>query len=705
MDAMAQPAGSETDMDWLDLANEPADDLLPPRKGQQKSSKSKKGKKGKSGGTMILGQEVHPGLIIGLGVGIILLVLSIIIRWALSDSRPDVSVELEAVTPEQARELYGGQPNGNNSSPGGNNQPASQNGGGNNNRASQDSNGASQNGSGNQINGNEQTAQPADPQNALANGNAVPSAPAMDNAPDPENGAAVTEPGTISNAVFTSPTDTSTVVAASAVGGPANMKDADAANALSAGSDRTSSNTGTSGARERIPFTVGDQITVGPPGCPVMVVGQQVWNKSEHSVVATLDGTRERDVLAALSPDGKYFAAAARHPNQQNTNVDVWETDTGRKLFTAAGTSGRYADAILLAPRSLYVGGRWSADLQRWNCANGNKAKAIPLTSASFRSSNTAVTSDGKYIAAVSNGRLGILQTTGGKIGGVMQSPENRPRASLRASAPTTAPDPGNERVYESLQCLRFSMDNAELAGVATFPVPRILCWESTGKLIVDRPFSGSANVARFNQLEWFSDGNAWLIAGNIIDRETGHILLASDEAFPNSVHIYDQSRLCGVFASNDSELLIREIPWDQIQGALAEVSNPDSALVSPAKPVSLHVSLDGRSNLESHVTRAMTKRLTADGIKIDDTTHDVAFRVQGDSATSQLTCELVIHGQSRWSALIPDVQALTTEFDSADTVQQKAMLDYVAEKIGGLAVPWFVPANDDLVMLPVALN
>lgn len=699
MDSVPTPATPDADVDWLDIASEPAADALPRRKGKSKSSRTKKTKKNTTGTTVIFGQEVHPALVLTLGIGMIALVLSIIIRWAISDdgipddlsdraydnSNPD-QVDPEARPVDSIPQLEA-------------------------------KNGGRNQGNGNQNGGRKSNGSPAGAGKAKRNAAPIPSTdiPAVSDPEAMANDSSGIQQAGYSSGVTPSPkgkvgSDKSNTKTDQEIAARDINADATANAAVSPKQKKTVADTaGTTGkdltSKSSIPFTAGDRITSGLPGCPVLVVGSRVWNKAANSIAATLEGSYPQQAQTALSADGKYFAAATKVPDQQNSDVVVWDAGTGKRLFTAKGTIGQYADALLLSNKFLFVGGRSSTDLKRWNCDKGNEGKAIPLSQAAFHAANTAISNDGMVIATVSNAILGVVSTENGKIRGTMRSPGAKPRISQRSSAGDNRPDTGNQDVYESLQSLSFANDNTALAALATHPVPRIMCWSgSDGGLTMDRAIPGSFDTDKDNRIQWFPDGNAWLVGGQVIDRETGHVLTTLKNSSARNVCVYDQTRLCGEFPGSNG-LTIKEVPWDQIQSSVAALNNAAVAHVSPASPVSLQVSLNGRTDLEGHVTRAFTRRLSADGIRVEGTNNSATFVVTGDFVTRTLSITMKINGETEWTDRIDEVKAMQAEFASSDSSARKPHLDMITAEIGQLVVPYFVPKSDDLATLPVVLK
>src|SRR5262245_22402034 len=78
----------------------------------------------------------------------------------------------------------------------------------------------------------------------------------------------------------------------------------------------------------RMPTDHKNQVTFGPAGCPLAVVGPSVVDLKSSKPLRDLDGTYEASGLRTLSATGKYFAGASKSPNQKDTTVIVWGTDT-----------------------------------------------------------------------------------------------------------------------------------------------------------------------------------------------------------------------------------------------------------------------------------------------------------------------------------------------------------------------------------------
>lgn len=491
-----------------------------------------------------------------------------------------------------------------------------------------------------------------------------------------------------------------------------------------------------------IPFEPSEGFTVGVADCPILLSGNRVWDKGAQSVRHRLEGTFDGRAQTALSPDGRLFAAASKPPGQQNTAVTVWDTQTGGQLFTAAGESKRFTDVILLSSTTLYIGDRWSEELLVWNCETGSKGKSIKLEEAKFKRGNAAISQDGQYIAAMAQGRMVILNTADGNLGGLMQNPGNTvrmKRGSLKSSRPRKKnPDVGNdaEPVFAAMQSLAFSVDNQQLAGFSTFPRSRFMAWNSKGELTADRAAASTASGTQGGAFQWFDAQDAWLVSGNILERETGRVVLTtlSDNANRTSTSVYDDQHLVSVLRNSPTELSIIPIPWETIATSLPQIKNTEAALLAVGSSVSLQVSLlplfERGSTELNDVRKAMNDNLKREGLKIENESRTV-FRIgiakTSEGKTSVLNRFVPVKQRSDAARIetLPDddcvVLELLTSPDSTDPVwrvnlgslsglglsdtPKRVAADKLMTLVDELNFPYFVPHDETSVGLPIVID
>jgi hypothetical protein len=299
-----------------------------------------------------------------------------------------------------------------------------------------------------------------------------------------------------------------------------------------------------------------------------------------------------------------------------------------------------------------------------------------------------------------------VLNTSGGKVVGHMRTPTNRPGNSLRKAAENRQKDEGNEQIYASLQSLSFSPDNLEIAGIATHPEPRLLCWNNRGELIVDGRIPFVEPNGEAVSLDWFPDGTAWLVGNRLVHRPSGRIVLATNSG--SRVRVYDMDHVCGTFAGTPSKLAVKKISWDAINESLSVFTNSTAAHVSPGKSVSVDVNLSSSdSRVRDRVRKAIAERLASDGLKVEDQPQAVVFRLSDDDRDDSPTLAVVVSGESApvWSVTLGTMPAIGDMWQDANEEARETMLADLESQIHSTITPYFVPKDPTAAALPVVLN
>lgn len=501
-----------------------------------------------------------------------------------------------------------------------------------------------------------------------------------------------------------------------------------------------------------IPFDDRQGLTFGPSGCPVLVSGNKVWDWKTLKIVQSLEGSYEGRVQTSLSPNGKYFAAANKTPNQQETAVTVWSSESGKQLFVVPGDSKRFADLIVLSNDKLFLGCRLSTQVNVWDLETGKELSPFqPIKSDGVKNSNVGLSLDGKYMALPNHDRLIVVNAETGKEVAFMANPVayERPRGDATQSiAPSDQPLSKRPKcasndavfVYAWLQSLAFSSDAQELAAVSTHPIPHLMAWNNRGQLIYDEPFYAGRRPFWDNAMQWFPDRSAWLIHNDIFDRGASRIVLSIREKFGEDlkVRVADDSHLMGTFPQNPAEVSVIEIPWKQIRASLDSLKKKDAALLSPASPVRVDIQLGdlrgAAEETESTIRQAFASRLSRDGISVSSTGTAV-FKIRfaetpGDTlpiyerqspfdfrgqdtgrrateAKGKLVVELILPGRETpiWRDTIEAQSSRSFREGINDASIRKSMLQNLAFNIFDLNFPYFIPQSEQLIALPVVIQ
>ncbi|MBM82476.1 MAG: hypothetical protein CMJ78_18075 [Planctomycetaceae bacterium] len=476
--------------------------------------------------------------------------------------------------------------------------------------------------------------------------------------------------------------------------------------------------------------------------------GKAVWDWHQKRQLAILEGEFEARGLTTLSPDGQYFAACDKSPNQKDTTVTVWNTETGKVLFTAPGDEERFVDLMKLSNERLYIGGRLQPTLYRWDLETKEPLENVTFPGRlRFNRDNNALTLDGKYFAAVDSDKLLVVDTDTGKQVAQMASPR-----LMEKEAPvdefvvenieitdSTPRDPRPVFVYAWLRSMSFSPDAQELSAVSTHPRQRMMCWNNTGQLIMDQPFRTVQRTMVNSTLQWFPNRTAWLLANDIVDRESGKVVLSMQYRLSHQqkMQVLDDNHIIGTFPNNTESLEFLKIPWQRIRESLAQMKADNSAYLSPAKPVSVEI-VEGfkktSADAEKTILTAFAQRLGRDGLRVEPN-QPAVFRMRfaeqaGDTlpiyerqnafdfrgrktdrtateALGSLIVELVVEGESKpiWrDTLNVSSSRRFTEGINSGTIR-KSMLDSLSVNIHQLNFPYFIPKSKELLALPIVLQ
>lgn len=295
--------------------------------------------------------------------------------------------------------------------------------------------------------------------------------------------------------------------------------------------------------------------------------------------------------------------------------------------------------------------------------------------------------------------------------------------------------------MYAWIQDMAFSPDGKELAAVTTHPDNRLLCWNQKSKLEANVPYKliGRKAFAKHN-IQWFPDAKHWMVAGHIIERSTGNVLLAFDLPFATEAEMYviDQDTLIGRLPRKRNELSRVTIPWTKIAASQAAIAKKTPAYVAPYQPVDIHVELgdlhgDAKATEES-ITKALTERLHRNGIifkpgaetyfklRFSESKGDALpiyerqspFDRQGrdtgrtaTEAKGNLIVELYVEDKEQpiWRDNIKAKSGTSYREEINDLTLRKSMLSQLSHSLGKIQFPYFMPKDDKLIALPVILE
>lgn len=489
-----------------------------------------------------------------------------------------------------------------------------------------------------------------------------------------------------------------------------------------------------------IPYAPNTAVTFGPVGCPVAVIGKDVWDFKASKVVGKVEAP-EGNALRALSADGKYFAAGSKSPNQTDTTVTVWSTETGKKLLDIPGEKKAYVDVLSFSrDKYLLLDGRHSQQLDVWDIESGKSVKTLTVPDRRVAADKLAFTPDGKFFACIAHDKLIVTDTATNKQAGVMAPPGP-------GVAPADSPKVGKKPspldaifAYTWTRSLAFSADGTELAAFSTHPSPRLLVWNAKGELAMDEPVPMPMTISHRNTLEWLPDGSGWLVNGYLFDRTSKRVVMSIRVPFASDVlpHLLDKDHIIGVFGDDRSRLRTVTVPWDKLNASLKQLTAKAPAYLTPGEAVSLDFELTGLRGDEADTRKvladALTRRLTRDGIPVGDgKTTVLKFRLTeeaGDTlpiyerqspfdfkgkdtgrkateAKGAAVLEIVVKGEATplWRGHLTAASARSFKEEITDATVRKSMLEHLTRQLNGMDMPYFIPKSKDTVALPAVVE
>jgi len=344
--------------------------------------------------------------------------------------------------------------------------------------------------------------------------------------------------------------------------------------------------------------------------------------------------------------------------------------------------------------------------------------------------------SDGPYFACIAHDRIIVTETASGKRAATMQTPlVYLPTGGTRQGTFTDA-----IFVYAWTNAIRYSPDGELLAAYSTNPLPRLMCWDKKGKLILDAPVPMPHIVSHQTTLQWLPDSKGWLINGYVFDRESRRLLLSVRTPFATEVmpHLLDKDRIAGTFGEGRDEVRSVKVPWDKLMSSLKQISEKVPAYIAPYQAVSLDVSIAGArgdaDETQRFLTLALTQRLARDGVKVaanqpttlrfrvaeeagqtlpiyerqspfDRRGRDTGRTVTESKGSAVLELVSVDEREPIWRATLKASSARSFTEEINDASVRKSMLEHLVRQLHGLDMPYFVPKSKDIVALPAVIE
>lgn len=457
---------------------------------------------------------------------------------------------------------------------------------------------------------------------------------------------------------------------------------------------------------------------------PFVAVAGEIWNLESGESIGKIDKQEERMELAALSADGRYFACP-RDVNAWEDDVDIWDTQTGRRVQTlvfeeigARPICMEFSDLEHIVVAWTDGGG---AQIQLWNVNEGEGI--VWFKTDRFDADDFDLSPDGKYAAVATREGLLIYDIKKKKIAARAIPPED---------------DNGNQ--YLNCDGVRFAPDGLEVAVVENRG-QRILVWNGKAELVFEHESSmdfrsTSAGIwYKGPAVEWLPDGAGWLLNGHyIFERESEQVVMIvkNRSGSESRAKILGDNQLIVTRGDGPSrELISLDVPWEKIRNSVAASRDSSQTVVGRGKPVGLNLEITGLKSstqqaASTELQRIIAARLQEAGMRIGSS--DAGVLQASYSETTENRQLPVLDGMGRpiftpgqgvtFREVLVTVGNLSLAFTVPGSEENLWAIDLQADngggqgvgnlfsnlaaQLNGAALPSFIPASDELIPLPV---
>ncbi|HVX15591.1 MAG TPA: hypothetical protein VHC22_30675 [Pirellulales bacterium] len=494
-----------------------------------------------------------------------------------------------------------------------------------------------------------------------------------------------------------------------------------------------------------VPFDATKGVTFGPVGCFVAVLGTNVWDLKTEKPISQLAGTYDHHGLRCISDDGRFFAAGSKSPNQTDTAVTVWNTETGQRVLEVPGDKDAFVDFLGISRgKYLLLGGRHNDQIDVWEIETGKIIKHLKVPAVRISPNKLALSPDGKQFAYIAHDKLIVTSTVTNRQVAVMAPPSKEPGSAAapakKPPRPKRAVNTDASSIYAWTRGMAFSPDGTELAAYSTHPLPRILVWNIKGKLVFDEPLQMPLTIGHDETFEWRPDGSGWLIKNRLYDRKAKRVVLSVRVPFAAQIppHLIDAGYLIGAFGNDRERLRAIPIPHERLNESIQQMVDQAPSYLKPGDAVSLRLELAGLRGDETEtrkvLTEALTRRLARENIRVAENQATVLYFKLSEKAGESLpvyhrqspfdiwgtdtgrrvteakgsaVVELWTDGENEplWRGYVEAMSTRSIQEAMNDNSVRKNMLDRLVRLLSGLDMPYFIPKAKEIVALPAVVE
>lgn len=494
-----------------------------------------------------------------------------------------------------------------------------------------------------------------------------------------------------------------------------------------------------------VPTTPSQFAAIGVSGSDLS--GAELWDLASGKNAGSLKGKPSSSSEVVLSPDGKYLALKTIVPGKPQ-QIEVWSFETGEMVCSVEGAPvNMHVQKFDFAAKDRLMvysfgpfNGKFVQYVKTWEIATGRKIKQID-----FKENVNA------RLMSMSQGRGQLAWIEGNGAKG-----EELKVISLASGAVIThVPLKGAkaEKYSISWECTAFDPTGNFVALLGTEATTTHLVIVDLKKKAIEEhhTLAGNLNLGlpgatiyKGQKVVWLADGKTWLLFGSIIvDRETGLLVWqlkrpAGD--FTDTPRVPTAGGLLaavGPFGNREFRRI--EIPAKEIDASLEACRDEKPARLRPGGSIELKVEVGavrfGTPNeTKASLTEILTERLAGDGIEVTEGAETLLHVMYSETAGQkldvvksngpglfrgtatgqqiettrgaiQLTVKSSNGKETFWSdqiALDPSFMRLRQQ-EVNEAGARKNMFESIKTQVTGLPLPYFIPAEKGLSLLPVS--
>jgi hypothetical protein len=475
-------------------------------------------------------------------------------------------------------------------------------------------------------------------------------------------------------------------------------------------------------------FGTESKLVYAPGPSPMLLAGEEVFDAATRTVIGTIKGLKiDHQTKVALSPSGRYFARTNKE--KYHHYIEVLDTKAGDLVHKLEFTTDDHQNVVYLTFTShdhllacvpaKSPGGK----VCLWRMSDGKLLRE--MATERFDERKVAITENGAYLAAGTGSGITVYDMAKGKPVAEMSKP---PAESGISS-------------FIFVECLAFAPDGTELAAIMSGKDAdkHLVVWGADGKVVEHHNLKKTASVSSDgNGLQWAQDGQGWLVHGNFFfDRRLKAIVFilipAISHHYPHKMLNNDEVLTTkGDFT--DRQLVSVKLPREAIAKAAESLSSGESALLKPGDTVNLKLEVgstkfaQGNEVLKS-LSDTVTSRLEAGGLKVG-TGGNVTLTVKYSEGTGKelkvieggrfgfggrdtgktvqdtigtLEAEMVSGGKTIFQTAVTRGSPSLIQSETVnDEEVRKAMFGMISHMLSTMQIPYFVPADDLAVRLPL---